>query len=93
MSEILSMRSATLRLPAALSRVDCVAVGPNNQQRPSGTLLIPGPQAGAGLTALVNGKKELHRKQQEQAATPAGRDKAATPLGYRAANRSRPDRS
>jgi hypothetical protein len=42
---------------------------------------------------LVNAMKELHRRQQEQAATPAGRDKAAAPFGYRAANRSRPDQS
>jgi hypothetical protein len=50
----------------------CVAVGPNNQHRPSGTLLIPGPQAGAVLNTLLNEMKELQRKQQEQAA-PAGR--------------------
>ena len=42
-------------------------MGPNREQRPSGTLLIPATQAGAVLTALVNAMKELQRKQQEQA--------------------------
>ena len=71
MSEILIDAIGNVTVAAGLVRVDCVAVGPNNQQRPSGTLLIPGPQAGAVLTALVNAMKELQRKQQEQTA-PAG---------------------
>ena len=70
MSEILIDAIGNVTVAAGLVRVDCVAVGPNNQQRPSGTLLIPGPQAGAVLTALVNAMKELQRKQQEQV-TPA----------------------
>ena len=72
MSEILIDAIGNVTVAGGFVRVDCVAVGPNNQQRPSGTLLIPGPQAGAVLTALVNAMKELQRKQQEQA-TPAGR--------------------
>ena len=51
-----------------LVRVDCLAVGPNSQQLPSGTLLIPGTQIGPVLNALVNAMKELQRKQEEQAA-------------------------
>jgi hypothetical protein len=46
-----------------------VEVGPNNQQRPSGTLLIPAPQAGHVLSALVKAMNELQRKQQEHATT------------------------
>ena len=47
MSEILIDAISNVTVAAGLVRVDCVAVGPNNQQRPSGTLLIPGPRAGA----------------------------------------------
>ena len=67
MSEILIDAISNVTVANGLIRVDCVAVGPNNQQRPSGTLLIPRPQAGPVLTALVNAMKELQRKQQEQA--------------------------
>jgi hypothetical protein len=66
MSEILIDAISNVTVAGGLIRVDCVAIGPNNQQRPSGTLLIPGPQAGPVLTALVNAMKELQRKQQEQ---------------------------
>jgi sulfate adenylyltransferase subunit 1 (EFTu-like GTPase family) len=67
MSEILIDAITNVTVAGGLIRVDCVATGPNNQQRPSGTLLIPGPQAGPVITALVNAMKELQRKQQEQA--------------------------
>jgi len=67
MSQILIDAISNVTIANGLVRVDCVAVGPNNQHSPSGTLLIPGPQAGAVLTALVNAMKELQRKQQEQA--------------------------
>ena len=49
MSQILIDAISNVTVAGGLVRVDCVAVGPNNQQRPSGTLLIPGPQAGAVL--------------------------------------------
>ena len=71
MAEILIDAISNVTVAAGLVRVDCVAVGPNNQQRPSGTLLIPGPQAGAVLTALVNAMKELQRKQQEHQVPPS----------------------
>jgi hypothetical protein len=67
MSQILIDGISNVTIANGLVRVDCVEVGPNNQHRPSGTLLIPGPQAGGVLTALVNAMKELQRKQQEQA--------------------------
>jgi hypothetical protein len=76
MSQILIDGISNVTVAAGLVRVDCVAVGPNHQQRPSGTLLIPRPAAGPVLSALVKAMKELQRRQEEQA-TPAGKDKAA----------------
>ncbi len=72
MSQILIDSITNVTLANGVVRVDCVAAGPNNEQRSSGTLLSPGPQAGAVLNALINAVQELQRKQQEQA-TPAGR--------------------
>lgn len=72
MSQILIDAITNVTVANGVVRVDCVAIGPNDEQRPSGTLLIPGFQAGAVLNALVNAVQELQRKQQEQA-TPAGR--------------------
>jgi hypothetical protein len=74
MSQILIDGISSVAAVSGLIRVDCVTMGPNNQQRPSGTLLIPGPAAGPVLTALVNAMKELQRKQQEQS-TSAGRSR------------------
>jgi hypothetical protein len=74
MSQILIDGISSVTVAGGLIRVDCVTMGPNNQQRPSGTLLIPGPAAGPVITGLVNAMKELHRKQQEQA-TSAGRSR------------------
>jgi hypothetical protein len=71
MSQILIDGIGTVTFAAGPLRVDCLAMGPNREQRPSGTLLIPATQAGAVLTALVNAMKELQRKQQEQV-KPAG---------------------
>ena len=72
MSQILIDAVSNVTLANGVVRVDCVIIGPNDEQRPSGTLLIPGLQAGAVLNALVNALQELQRKQQEQA-TPVGR--------------------
>lgn len=47
-------------------RVDCFAAGPNNEERLSGTLLIPGGQARQVLNALVNATQELERRVREQ---------------------------
>jgi hypothetical protein len=69
MSQILIDTIANITLASGLLRIECVEVGPNNQQRPSGTLLIPAPQAGHVLNALVKAMNELQRKQQEHATT------------------------
>jgi len=48
-------------------RIECVAAGPNNEQLTSGTLLIPGNQAGPILGALTQAVQELDKKAREQA--------------------------
>ncbi len=47
-------------------RIDCIAAGPNNEERPSGTLLIPANQAKQVLLALVNATQELEKRIREQ---------------------------
>lgn len=49
-------------------RIDCITVGPNSEERPSGTLLIPGGQARQVLNALVGATQELEKRLREQAA-------------------------
>ena len=54
-------------------RIDCVAAGPNNEERVSGTLLIPANQAGPVLKALVGATQELEKRMREaQQQSPAG---------------------
>jgi hypothetical protein len=48
-------------------RIDCIAAGPNGEERPSGTLLIPGNQAAQVLNALVEATRELEKRLREQA--------------------------
>ena len=57
-------------------RVECVSAAANNQQQPSGTLLIPANIAGALVQSLANALAELDRKMREQMDAKAG---AATP--------------
>jgi hypothetical protein len=66
MSQILIDGITNVTIAHGLVRVECVVAGPNKEQRPSGTLLIPAAQAAPVLNALVNAMKELQRKQQEQ---------------------------
>ena len=46
-------------------RIDCVSTGPNNEERPSGTLVIPGPRAGQIVQALTQALQELSNKLRE----------------------------
>jgi hypothetical protein len=46
-------------------RIDCIAAGPDNQERPSGTLLIPGNQVGQVLRALTQAMQDLEKKIRE----------------------------
>jgi hypothetical protein len=48
-------------------RIDCVSAGPNGEQRPSGTIVIPGAITGPILQALANAMQELDKKMREQA--------------------------
>ena len=48
-------------------RVDCVALGSNNEERSSGTLLIPGNMTGQILASLTQAVQELDKKLREQA--------------------------
>ena len=47
-------------------RIHCVAIGPNNEEQASGTLLIPGTQAGPILGSLTQAVQELDKKLREQ---------------------------
>ena len=48
-------------------RIDCVAAGPNSEERPSGTLLIPANQAVPILRSLTQAIQDLDKKIREQA--------------------------
>jgi hypothetical protein len=47
-------------------RIDCIEAGPNKEERPSGTLLIPGNQAKQVLQVLVGATQELEKRMREQ---------------------------
>ena len=47
-------------------RIDCIMVGPNGEERPSGTLLVPGNQAQQVLQSLVGAAQELEKRIREQ---------------------------
>jgi hypothetical protein len=66
MSQILIDGITNVAFGNGVVRIDCVMAGPNNEMRPSGTLLIPGQQAGLIINRLVKAMQELQRKQQEQ---------------------------
>jgi hypothetical protein len=59
----------TISFHNGILRIECIAAGPKGEERPSGTLLIPGAQAGPILKALVEATQELSRRQKEQAPT------------------------
>ena len=67
MSTILIDRIGAVMLQNGVMRIDCVAGGPNGEERPSGTLLIPASQAGTVLQSLVGAAQELDRRLREQA--------------------------
>lgn len=68
MSVILIDSLKAVAIHNGILRIDCVAVGPNGEERDSGTLLIPGHQAGAVLKVLVEATQELDRRLREAAA-------------------------
>jgi hypothetical protein len=58
----------TVAFNNGILRIDCIEAGPNGEERPSGTLLIPGNQAGQVLQALVKATQELDKRLREQQA-------------------------
>jgi hypothetical protein len=91
MSLILIDRVASVVFHAGVLRVECMSSGPNGEERPSGTLLIPGPAAGLILQSLVGATQELDKRLREQAAaqsqsgtaTPAEAGEPEKPRGRR----------
>ncbi len=79
MSITLIDRIGSLTFQNGLLRVDCVASGPNNEERPSGTLLIPANQAGPVLQALIGAMQELDRRVREQVRQQTEAAKTAAP--------------
>ena len=66
MAQILIDGIKSVTIHNGVLRIDCVAAGPNNEERPSGTLLIPGPLAGQVLSALTKAVQELDKRMREQ---------------------------
>ncbi|MFO1081064.1 MAG: hypothetical protein U1E23_10635 [Reyranellaceae bacterium] len=49
-------------------RIDCLCAGPNGDQRPAGTIVIPANVTGPILQSLANAMQELDKKIREHAA-------------------------
>jgi hypothetical protein len=73
MSVMLIDRIAAVVLHNNIVRIDCVTTGPNREEQPAGTLLIPGNQAAAILQSLVNSMRELDKRLREQAVSSSAR--------------------
>ena len=71
MTKILIDGISNLAINNGVLRIECVAVGADGQQHPSGTLVIPGPVAGQVLQALIDGTQGLEKKLREQQQMPA----------------------
>jgi hypothetical protein len=77
MSTVLIDRVGAVMLQNGVMRIDCVAAGPNGEERPSGTLLIPASQVASVLQSLVGAAQELDRRIREQARHNAAEPAAA----------------
>lgn len=62
MSTVLIDRLAHVGLHNGVLRIECVESTANGQERLSGTLLIPGNQAGQVLQTLVAAAQEIEKK-------------------------------
>ena len=69
MTQILVDAVTNLSIHNGVLRIECMAVGPDGKQHPSGTLVIPGAVAVQVLQALINGTQELEKKLREQMPT------------------------
>lgn len=65
MNQILVDRIGAVMIHGGLVRIECLAAGSDNKSAPSGTILIPGAQAGPVLQAIVNSLQELQKKIRE----------------------------
>jgi len=70
MTQILIDAITNLAMHNGVMRIECAAVGADGQQRPSGTLIIPGLSVPPVLQTLTSGTQELLKKLVEQQATP-----------------------
>ena len=59
-------------------RIDCLAAGPNGEQRSSGTIVIPANVTGPILQSLANAMQELDKKIREHAAEMAAKNGGAS---------------
>ncbi len=59
-------------------RIECGTINREGKLDSSGSLLIPGPQAGAVLQSIANATKELEKRHREQVAKAAA-DAGKTP--------------
>ena len=78
MSVMLIDRISSISIHKGVLRVDCVGVGPNNEERNSGTLLIPAGQVANVINSLAQATQELDKRLREAAEQQAA---AARPMG------------
>jgi hypothetical protein len=66
MTTILVDGIKAVSLQNGIVRIDCVGGGPNNEERLSGTLLVPANRVGQVLGGLTQALQELEKKIREQ---------------------------
>jgi hypothetical protein len=66
MTQILIDAVKAVTIHNGVLRIDCVAAGPNNEERLAATLLIPGNQIGQILQTLTKAVQELDKKVRDQ---------------------------
>lgn len=81
MTTILTDRIGSVIFQNGILRVDCMTAGPNNQERLSGTMLVPVNQAGAVLQSLIGAMQELDRRLREQIKQNQAGNSEAAPAG------------
>ena len=67
MSVVLIDGLKTVGFHNGILRIECISTGPQGEEQASGTLLIPGAQAGPILNGLVAATQELQKRLREQA--------------------------
>jgi hypothetical protein len=67
-SVILVDRITNVAMANGVLRIECAATSSSGQEKPSGTVLIPGVVAGQVIQSLVNALQDLDKKLRETAA-------------------------